>query len=404
MYVVTVLVGGVRGEYIPQPAVLAIALGALLARWRPGLGWTMAIIGMALTATLLFILAEAALYPDGVPTLDQPGGDLSRLGEFRGAFGLHLVAILLAIGLATILASKVTHRRTVFAIGLILMLATAIAGTVTLVTGDWMTYERLLTLPVAPWAFGWPVYALLLSAGIWWTAGLVAHVRDRAAAVAREDRPPVIMGTLLAELVPGFAGAERGGAEAERTWFATELHATVLPAIRSAVQSTGSSDIEQPEMRARLTELEAELRRIADGKRSVLLEEFGLVATLEGLVERMQNDYGTPIELSVDGDRDLGRPPRRIEQAALEICRLGLDNAVKHAGAAHILVAVGTSRDHVRLEISDDGRGVDPDEIEAAKRAGRHGVSDMQQAARAVAGHLIIEPTPTGTRVDFEWP
>ena len=72
MYVVTVLVGGVQGEYIPQPAVLAIVLGALLARWRLGLGWSMAIIGMLSIATILFILAEASLYPDGVPTIDHP--------------------------------------------------------------------------------------------------------------------------------------------------------------------------------------------------------------------------------------------------------------------------------------------------------------------------------------------
>ena len=79
MYVVTVLVGGVQGEYIPQPAVLAIVLGALLARWRLGLGWSMTTVGMLIIATILFVLAEASLYPDGVPTIDQPGGDLSRI-------------------------------------------------------------------------------------------------------------------------------------------------------------------------------------------------------------------------------------------------------------------------------------------------------------------------------------
>jgi hypothetical protein len=52
MYVVTVLVGGVKGEYLGQPAVLAVVLGALLARWRLGLGWLLAIIAMLSTATL----------------------------------------------------------------------------------------------------------------------------------------------------------------------------------------------------------------------------------------------------------------------------------------------------------------------------------------------------------------
>lgn len=404
LYVVTVLVGGAPGEYLNQPAVLAIALGALLARWRPGLGWLMAIIGMLSTATLLYILAVASQYPGGIPTIEQPGGDLTRLGDFRSAFLLHLVAILLATGMAAFFASKFTGRRSVLLLGIGLVLATSIAGAVALVTGDWLTYERLVTLPISPWAFGWPVYALLVIAGLSWAVGVGERIRQKAVAAQRDERAPAIKNALLAELMPAFAGAQRSGAAAERAWFATELHASVLPAIRSAVQSADPSGADQPDVRARLTELEVELRRIADGKRNVLLDEFGLVEALEGLVERAQQDHGIPIDLKVEGDTDLGRPPRRVEQAAFDICRLALDNAASHSRPDGIFVAIETAATHLRLEVSDDGRGLDASDVETARRAGRHGVPDMRAAARGVTGRLVVERATTGgTRVTFEW-
>jgi signal transduction histidine kinase len=403
MYVATVLVGAVRGEYLAQPTVLVIVLGALLARWRAGLGWLMAIVGMLSTATLLFIAAVGAFYVNGIP--DRPEGDPSRLGDFQPAFLLHLLAIFLATGMATILASKVTGRRSVLVIGLGLMVATSIVGAVTCVTGDWINYETVMTLPFSPWVFGWPVLALLAIAVVSWAAGVTRRVREQVIAAPPGHRAPAIKNALLAELVPAFAGAQRNAAAAERAWFATELHATVLPAIRSAVQNAEPSGPGHADVRSRLTELESELRRIADGKRSILLDEFGLVEALEGLVERVQQDHGIPVDLKVAGDIDLGRPPKQVEQAAFDICRLALDNAVSHSRPSGILVAVGSGPGHVHLEVSDDGQGLDLHALETAKRAGRHGVPDMQVAARSVSGRLVVAKADasSGTRVSFEW-
>ncbi len=404
MYVVDVLVGGVRGEYIAQPAVLAIVLGALIARWRLGLGWLLAIIAMLNTATLLFSLAATSLYPDGIVTLDHPGGDLSRLGEFRPTFVLHLVAIVLATGMATFLANRVVGRRSVLVTGVALMVAISVVGAVTLVTGDWMTYELLMTLPTPPWAFGGPVYALLVFAGLWWATGVARRVRQQTDMAPRADRLPVMKMAVLGELVPAFAGAERRAATAERARLATELHASVLPAIRSVVQSADPSGPMSPDLRARLTELEVELHRIADGKRNILLDEFGLVEAIEELVEGTQHDHGIPIELQVNGDVDLGRPPRQVEQVGFDICRLALDNAVRHADPTGILVVVGTTRASLVLEVTDDGRGLGADDIQIARQAGRHGVSDMQKAARSVSGRFVIErATAGGTHMSFKW-
>ena len=404
MYLVTVLIGGVQGEYLGQPAVLAVMLGALLARWRQGLGWLLAIAGMLSTATVLYILALSALYPFDMVSADHPGGDLSRLGAFQPPFLLQLVAMLLAIGMATILAKRITDRRFVVAIGLGLMALTAAAGAITFSNGDWITYETLTTLPFSPWTFGSPVVVLLAIAAVSWAVGVARRVRFEVSRAPRRDRAGALRQTLQAELIPAFAGAQRTGAAAERAWLATELHAMVLPAIRSAVQNAPAAAADQTDVRSRLVELEEEIRRIADGRRSILLDEFGLVRALEGLVERVQQDHGIPVDLKVAGDVDLGRPPSNVEQAAFDICRLALDNAVIHARATGIIVSVDAASTHVLVEVADDGRGLEPEAVESATRRGRHGVGDMQRAARSVSGRLVIGPSPaSGTRVRFEW-
>jgi signal transduction histidine kinase len=405
LYVATAVVGGVQGEYLRQPTVLAIALGALLARWRPGLGWLTAIIAMLGNATLLFWLAVRGLYPDGFRD-DQPGGDLSRLADFQPAFALYLVAFLIAIGMATLLATRTTGRRSVALLGVALLLATSIVGAITLANGDWMTYDSVINTSHSGTDINltsWPIVVLVATTALAWAIGVMRRVRRQAVAAHRADRIPAIRTALLSELMPAFAGAQRSGAAAERAWFATELHASVLPAIRSAVHNTDPSGTDQPGVRTRLTELEGELRRIADGKRSVVLDEFGLVEAIEGLVERAQQEHGIPIDLKVEGDVDLGRPPRRVEQAAFDICRLALDNAASHSRPTAILVTVATASSYVMLEVSNDGRGLDLGEVETARRAGRHGVPDMREAARAVSGHIVIEQAAAGTHVQFEW-
>jgi signal transduction histidine kinase len=362
----------------------------------------MVILSLVATATLVFVLAAGTLYPDGIVHMEQPGGDLTLLDEFRPAFLFQLAVMVFAIGAATYLASTVVSRRIASFVGLALILATTIVGAATVVSGDWLTYAVLVTLPAYPWAFGWPVYALLALAALSWAVAVGRRVRLAATAVGLTERASTVREALLTELWPAFAGARQLGAVAERAWLATELHATVLPAIRSAVEVVGPSGTNQADVRSRLTRLETEIRRIADGKRSILLDEFGLEHAIEALVERVQSEDKVPIYLQVLGDTDLGRPPRRVEQAALDICRLALDNAVRHSGSSEIQVVLGTAGDRVHLEVSDQGRGLVPSEVEAASRSRRHGILDMHQAARSVSGRLVVD-TASGTRVIFDW-
>lgn len=112
------------------------------------------------------------------------------------------------------------------------------------------------------------------------------------------------------------------------------------------------------------------------------LVEEGVGAALRSLLGTM----AAPITVR---DRGLGRLPEEIE-AALYFCAVeAVQNAVKHAGATAIRVDLTETDGNVRLEVTDDGAGLDP----SNNRAGR-GMGNMRDRIDAVGGRLTLRSSP----------
>jgi signal transduction histidine kinase len=97
-------------------------------------------------------------------------------------------------------------------------------------------------------------------------------------------------------------------------------------------------------------------------------------------------------------------PPLRDDQqiALFHIARDALVNAHRHAHASRIEVSLHASVSAVRLRITDDGLGFDPD----AERPEQHrGLRNMAARAQAAGGAMTIESAPgSGTTVAVEFP
>ena len=98
-------------------------------------------------------------------------------------------------------------------------------------------------------------------------------------------------------------------------------------------------------------------------------------------------------------------PPRDVAVAALRVVRLALDNVIRHAPGAHVLLTVEAGGDAVRLTVVDDGPGLRADAHQEAARAGRRGLADMATEAAATGASLEVgRADPSGgTRVVFGW-
>lgn len=93
---------------------------------------------------------------------------------------------------------------------------------------------------------------------------------------------------------------------------------------------------------------------------------------------------------------DVGVLPNDVEWALFRMAQEALQNIRRHAGRCRVQVTLAREGSRVRLEIVDDGRGFDPQQI----AAGRFGLAGMQERAALLGGIIDIQSRPgRGTRI-----
>jgi signal transduction histidine kinase len=109
--------------------------------------------------------------------------------------------------------------------------------------------------------------------------------------------------------------------------------------------------------------------------------------------------HEVPVSIEVDG-YERQAPP--IEEALFRIAQEAVNNAVKHARAKRVRIALSAGGATVRLTVVDDGVGFDP---ARDIRAGGLGLTSMRERASALGGRIRIETSPgAGTRVEVTVP
>lgn len=129
-----------------------------------------------------------------------------------------------------------------------------------------------------------------------------------------------------------------------------------------------------------LARLHESIQRIVHRLRPARLDEFGLVACLEQLVAdvgRLMGNTGGTVDLRVDGPLESLSPTLAIH--LYRISQEGLTNALRHAEASRIELALRVGPQALRLSITDDGCGGDPPRS-AADGNGRLGIRERVSA------------------------
>jgi signal transduction histidine kinase len=106
----------------------------------------------------------------------------------------------------------------------------------------------------------------------------------------------------------------------------------------------------------------ANLKGIIADVRPAALDELGVAAALESLVDRMRS-RGLDVQLTVDLDYEAARSdtrhPEDLETAIYRIVQEGLNNALKHAGTDAVVVDVVEADRTIAVRVTDEGRGFD---------------------------------------------
>ena len=197
----------------------------------------------------------------------------------------------------------------------------------------------------------------------------------------------------------------------ERHRIARELHDSVTQKLFSlrltadaaatllAGEEKAASHVDTVRQLAR--EATDELRAITVGLRPADLAGDGLATALRKQAELLDRAHGAQVVFTGCAVPRL-RADR--EEAVYRIAQEALHNALRHGSPQRVRIQLSTSDHNLRLVVTDDGRGFDPDDPSAQARR-RLGLASMRERATAAGGRLRVESRPgRGTTVRLEVP
>ena len=195
----------------------------------------------------------------------------------------------------------------------------------------------------------------------------------------------------------------------ERAHLARELHDSVTQALFSMGLTLRTLELllaSDPEAaRGKLVELRelqkdalAEMRTLIFELRPSSLESDGLVQAIRTHATAVQRRTGLVIVVDAE---PLDRLALTAEEALYRIAQEALHNVVKHANASNATIRIWREGDEVRLSVTDDGSGFDPDSVPR----GHLGLIGMRQRVDLVGGELRVESKAgRGARIEASVP
>jgi signal transduction histidine kinase len=198
--------------------------------------------------------------------------------------------------------------------------------------------------------------------------------------------------------------------EEERRRVSRELHDQICQQLASLAIDMGglAAETSLPEdaqsrlkaLKARVVKASDETRHIAYELHSSVLDDLGLVASLQDLVKEFSRQ--TKIGVKMTHDALPATLPREKASCLFRIAQESLRNIMKHAHAKHVTMALTVRKGTVAVTITDDGVGFN---FLTAKGQGGLGLIGMEERVRLVKGKLSIASQPgRGTRIALEIP
>jgi signal transduction histidine kinase len=152
------------------------------------------------------------------------------------------------------------------------------------------------------------------------------------------------------------------------------------------------------DLEAQLVALDGDLRRLSTLVQSPFLAPHSLLESLRHVTDAFAKRTGIVPE--TDFSADLSQLSDSQQIALLALIREALSNVRKHSDASSVRVSIVSDPAGVRAEVSDDGRGFDPDTTEPrAARDGHLGLVGMRERVRMLGGQTRIASKPGGPTV-----
>jgi len=203
--------------------------------------------------------------------------------------------------------------------------------------------------------------------------------------------------------------------EEERKRIARELHDDTSQSLNAilmsldAFQQSWEKNRDAPQKLKRLRELCVlslqGLHTIIKDLRPPILDDLGFDSAVRWILERHLGGKGIHYSLDIEGScEQVEKPPERVldcsqmELLLFRVIQEAMINIVKHADAKNVLVFLRFRSSYVEIEIEDDGKGFDVQNVSrsvtSGNRPGGFGILGMQERVALMDGKMTLCSQP----------
>jgi signal transduction histidine kinase len=243
----------------------------------------------------------------------------------------------------------------------------------------------------------------------------ILNILNKPSEITREDMRIIDLfadqAAIIIEHVRLQYQAEQLAVLEERQRLARELHDSVTQALYSvtlyadaarmafSAQKWESLEKNLQEVRNMSREAMYDMRLLVFELRPFMLETEGLASALRARLAAVEGRSGLKTEVLVENERRL---PIKMEEELYRIAQEALNNVVKHAGATQVQVQLIYGESTVSMEMIDNGKGFEPEEV---SQSGGFGLQGIQERVQQLGGAFNIQSTPRrGTRLRVSIP
>lgn len=196
----------------------------------------------------------------------------------------------------------------------------------------------------------------------------------------------------------------------ERTRIARELHDTLLQNVQGLILKIDAISKRIPAADPTHQEIDKTLdyadQVLAEGRdrvrnlRAAAVPETDLRAAFQQVAEESSPDRVAAVRTVVEGSvRELDPV---VREESYSIGREAIINALQHSQGQNIKVEIIYDSKEFRLQVRDDGYGIDLNVLEKGGRTNHWGLQGMRERAERIGGQLEVSSRPgSGTKVEL---
>lgn len=203
------------------------------------------------------------------------------------------------------------------------------------------------------------------------------------------------------------------GQEKERKRVAQEIHdgiGQMLTSLRMQIEmldeKSPGSNSEVSNVNTLIHTIVNETRRICSELQPNVLEDFGLKAAVNDLVEEIKKSTG--LIINVNDNYEMNVVNQEVEIGLFRIIQEAFNNIIKHSQAREVWINMESDAEYIELEIIDDGTGFEYNDLKIYDEHGSsnsHGLKNMKERAELLgATYKLQSKLGEGTRLRIELP